>query len=486
MQTGFEKNEKSLNSPQLLWENILRVTEKIGSQEAKAVRIPLYMFLASERMLTLQDRLRCYRKVCRLLITTTRRQVAKVPKNRPLFAFIFDTPSNMNNILPVFQAARRRDWDPWILLGDGFSVDQKHLEGVTKFTKFYGLVSLTTVKERLEALNRANRYYDVLFNEFESVGPYLANIVQRLRLHLITELTLFIIISTGVQRLYAGLEPSCVISTSDFWPFEHAVFAEARRVGIPSFVIQHGTTTPFWWPFVADKLLLWGEPFRDEILKLGAPSSRLAVCGMPATDSMFSKHKGKFTFSQYMPKSSYVILSNTQDRFEFRDLYLKYKKFLKSVVAAVPSVQWNVKLHPIEDESFYRDILDSHFNNFKILPKSTSLEEGVAQAEVACSLNSTAGLEAMVMRKPLVVFDIDPMIRQSAWWPKRGGGIYVKRAEEMTEFVRKSAADNNFVLELLKKQDDFLSMTFANQGRAAEAVLNVIEETLGSVYPSIS
>ena len=174
----------------------------------------------------------------------------------------------------------------------------------------------------------------------------------------------------------------------------------------------------------------------------------------------------------------YVILSNTQDRFEFPDLYLNYKYLVKSLIIALPSIQWNIKLHPIEDDSFYDDILDSNYKNFKILPKSTSLGEALIQSDVACTLNSTAGLEAMVFQKPVVVFDIDPMIAESAWWPKLGGGVYVKSAEKMTEFVCKTAADINFVPELLKKQNDFLSMCFANQGRASEAMLDVIKEAL--------
>jgi len=299
-----QREDKLSKSSKLLWDTIVRVTQTVGSEEAEGIRVPLYMFLASERIPPLRDKLRSWRRVWDLLITPIGRQVSKKPpRHCPLFVFIYNTPSNMNNILPVFEAAQRRAWTPSVLLGAGFLASPKHFEGVTSITKYSEMVAFTTAKERLEALSRAWSTYDTLLSEFERASQHLAQGVQHHRLQLIIELMLFSIISAGLRRFYSALGPSCVISTSDFWPFESAVFLEARRLGIPSFVIQHGTTTPLWWPFVADKLLLWGEPFRDEIIGLGAPPDRLMVCGMPATDSIFSKYMRKSDLSQRMPKS---------------------------------------------------------------------------------------------------------------------------------------------------------------------------------------
>jgi hypothetical protein len=479
MQIKHKENEKSLNSPKIIWKNILKVTEKVGADEAKALRILFYMLFSSGSKPTIRYRFRFYRRIWSLLKTNTDGQIPDRPKNSPLFAFIFNTPSNMNNILPVFLEAQRRGLNSNIIFGDGVIVDSKHLQALTSITKYHDIISLTLVKERVAGFRRAREQYEALLNGFESVSSELAATIRKLKLELLMELTLLTVIRIGLNRFYYAIKPSCVVSTSDLWPFEHVLFAEARSIGIPSFIIQHGVIAdPFWWPFVADKLLLWGDPFKNEILKIGAPANRLVVSGFPATDSIFSKYAGKSTFFQNKSASSYTILSNTQDRVLFPDLFIKYKSFLKSLVSETPSIQWNVKLHPNEDERFYRDILDGPFINFKILPKSTSLEESVSNADVTCTLYSTAGLEAMVMQKPLVVFDIDPKIQEISWWPNSGGGIYIKSVEDMVEFVNKSALNCNLLSELLLKQNDFMSITFANQGRAGEAILDEIEETL--------
>ena len=53
---------------------------------------------------------------------------------------------------------------------------------------------------------------------------------------------------------------------------------------------------------------------------------------------------------------------------------------------------------------------------------------------------STAGLEAMMMQRPLVVFDLAPMVSECAWWPKFGGGTYVTTAQAMLDFVKKASS----------------------------------------------
>ncbi|MGO9374711.1 MAG: hypothetical protein ACLQBD_21790 [Syntrophobacteraceae bacterium] len=306
----------------------------------------------------------------------------------------------------------------------------------------------------------------------------MAKAVRRIHIRIITELTLFNVAVKGLERLYDEWEPSCVVSTSDFWPFEHAVFAEARRVGVLSFVIQHGITNHFWWPFVADKLLLWGQPFYDEIRGLGAPQSRLAICGMPATDQLFLTYQANTSVAQSSPAKSYLILSETQNCVTYKKLYSDYKTLLKASIAATPSIRWLVKLHPVEDQSFYTDMLDGSFPNLSILPKETTLEEAIKLADVACTIWSTAGLEAMVMRRPLVVFDIVPLVRQYAWWPKFGGGTYISSEDAMMHFIGQASTDQRFLGCLVKGQDDFLTRSFANSGRAAEAVLECISNYL--------
>ena len=475
MDRDLDSNREEAEFSDLVWNTILRVTDRVRGDEAKALRVLLYVIFLEESRETLLVQLRCFRKLWRLLTAPVGRHVPKAAQGRPLFAFIFNTPANMNNLWSVFNAAQQRSWQPTVLTGYGVDLDSESVRATVSLIKPSELMAVTTMSERLNALKAAWAHYLAICDEFARAGPRWVRVVQNNRIRILAELAMFMALSRALRRLYSAWKPSAIVSTSDLWPFDHAVFSEARRMGIPSFVIQHGTTSRCWWPCVADKLLLWGERFRDELLTLGAPADRLAVCGMPAADSLFRRYKQHGFDQPRKAASSCVILSHTHVRKTYPDLYSKYENLVKAVVAATPSVQWSIKLHPSEDECYYNHMAD--LQNFKILPRSTTLEEAITQTDVACTLYSTAGFEAMMMQRPLVVFDLAPIIQEYAWWPKHGGGFYVSTAEAMRDFVKNASSAGTFLSDLVTKQNQFLAQAFAHPGQAAEAVLDTIEET---------
>jgi hypothetical protein len=473
-------------SAELLWETILRVTTEIGSADAAALRILLYTVLRGGRPRILHDLPRCVRQLSRWLAVPAQGKAPDASKGCPLFAFFFNSAANMNSLVPVLRMAIKRSLHPNILVGDHVAVPPEARQGVTNYIGVRQLMAATTMRERLGALTRARKQYRDLVSGFNRADSSWAKTVRRNRTWIQTELTLLTAASHGLRRLYEAWEPSCVISTSDLWPFDHAVFAEARRCGVPSFVIQHGITNIFWWPFVADKLLVWGAPFANELRRLGAPAERLAVCGMPASDHLFSRYQQRRQRDCSKTASSYVILSDTHGRAFYPEVYPRFKDFLKTVLAATRSIHWSVKLHPLEDDRFYRELLNGRFPNLTILPKSTTLEEAVTRADVACTLWSTSGLEAMMMRRPLLVFDVAPIIHEYAWWPKGGGGIYVSTAESTVNFINKTAVDGQILDDLVARQNMFLDENFANAGRAAEAILDTIEETVKATSENVA
>jgi len=478
MQQESAKPGPAERSSPLVWDTIVRITESVGTDEARSIRVLLYLAIVAGKERTFWNRLRDRARFCRRLRAPHSRHLPAVAKGRPLFAFLYDTPANTNNLLPVFQAAQKRGAQPSILKGEGVDLSRFSLRDVAGSVSVTELMGVTTMGEWSAALMGARRHFAAVSAEFERQEPQWAGIIRSNRIGIMSELALAMIATRGLSRLYEMWEPSWIISPSNLWPFDCAVYTEARRVGIHSFVVQHGATNHFWWPFVASKMFLWGKLFESEILKLGAPAEHLAISGMSAADHLLSRYSGNTAGRSVAPAASYVILSHTHARIFNPAPYSSYRTFLKAVVAATPSIRWTIKLHPVEDESFYRDMLDGRFPNFSILPKSTTLGAAVTQADVACTLFSTAGLETMMMGRPLVVFDVDPLNHQSQtiWWPKHGGGTYVPTAEAMLDFVKKASSDGQFVADLVAKQNQFLAENFANPGHAADAILDSIQE----------
>jgi glycosyltransferase involved in cell wall biosynthesis len=475
MQIEAKTKENKIISQEVIWQSILKVTKKIGLEEGKALRIFLFMAISGGEKNNLRDRFRCCHRLFNLLVPPFDRKLPQLPKGRPLFAFLYNTASNMNNLLPVFLAAKNRNWEPGVITGYNLTIPSNIINNTTNAINISQLIAYTSISERFIAIKNGIKYYRTIYKEFKSLKGQFNDFIKGLRLQIITEIAVYAIASKGLRRLYLNLKPCCVVSTSDLWQFDHAIFSVARHAKIPGFVIQHGLVHRFWWPFVSDILLLWGKPFQNEMFKLGAPGNRLIVCGMPAADHLFKKYHYNILSHGSRKELKFLFLSATHGRKISPFIYEKFGMLFKEIVAATPLAIWFIKLHPSEDDYYYRRLGVLKYPNIKILPKSTSLEESMKLSTVACTLNSTAALEAMIMRKPVVVFDVDPLIRESAWWPRSGGGVYVSDTKEMLNFVKKASTGDTFLNDIVKLQETFLSKTFANPGNAVEAILDAIE-----------
>jgi hypothetical protein len=479
MNIESNNNSSPTVSAERAWNLAVETTTRVGTNEAISINVLLYLALVIGRNSTLNERLRFRAKFFSRLRLPGKKPPVPARKGCPLFAFLYATASNTNNLMPVYQAAERRGWQPNLLAGE--QVDLKRLgvagggnsAGVTELTSF------TTAKEWLSALVSSRKQFVAVHAELQRLAPDCAGLIWDNRDSILSELAFGMVAARGLRRLYEAWEPSAVVSTSNMWPFDQAMYHEAQRSSIPSFVIQHGITNRYWWPFVATKMLLWGKPFEDELLKLGAPADMLAICGMPAADHLFAKFQQNASAARRPSASTYLILSDTHGQHLYPDVYPRFKMFLQEVVAATPNIKWCVKLHPVENESFYAELLDGRFPNFSILPKSTTLEAAVTQADAACTLWSTSGLEAMMMHRPLVVFDVAPVIHDFAWWPEFGGGVYVATAKAMIEFASQSASNGHLLADVVAKQDRFLTQNFSHPGRAAEVVLDTIQTVSG-------
>jgi hypothetical protein len=70
------------------------------------VRVLLHLLLLRAVQPTSCDLLRCYYKLWRHLARPFCRKLPRAAEENPLYGFFHNTASNVNNLFPVFQAAR--------------------------------------------------------------------------------------------------------------------------------------------------------------------------------------------------------------------------------------------------------------------------------------------------------------------------------------------------------------------------------------------
>lgn len=405
-------------------------------------------------------------------------EIPAAAPHKPVIFFPATSGSNLLNLLPVAQEASRRNMLGGIVTGEAVARGNPGA-----FKEFSPVVSERMLNARLGigflagSLRRAGWRLRRMIKWLQKRDAYYARRVRQnygmyLRLMVNAERARIV-----CRELLSQWQPSCILSTSDFYPFEFQFIWQARKLGIPTSILQHGETNDVViWPTYADTFLAWGESYREQLRSRGAPSDRVCVTGMPAGDTLFQRTLNKEPTSKKSSAPVCLVLSHTQDRVEDSGLFEEFGRCLEETIQATPEMEWKIKLHPSEDDSFYRERAINGLKTVEILSKDISLEQAVDQADVVCTIRSTAGLQAMMLQKPLIVLDLCKRGGSPVLWPLQGGGLYARNSVDFCKSLRCLCSEYDFLSSLLNKQGGFLDLKFAHRGKAAAAIVDYLQE----------
>jgi hypothetical protein len=398
--------------------------------------------------------------------------------NLPLILFPYATGSNLLNLLPVAQEAKRRRLLGLVVGGHGVRPESlSDFENVITEHKLWQMARKGGV---LRIFQSAGRKFKKLVDLLERLDGQCANRVRQNYGWIFRQLVASEAMQDCFRSLLADWQPSCIVSTSDYWPLEFQLYCQAKRLNIPTSMIQHGELTSVTcWPTYADTFLVWGSVFRDKLLELGAAAERLKVCGMPASDALFNRCQKTEIKSVNTASPACLVLSHAHDRFEEPGLFKIFGGFLDEAIRSNPRVAWKIKLHPAEDDSFYRELGLIGHKQTQVLPRDTTLDQAVEESDVVCTIRSTAGLQAMMMQRPLIVLDLIPGSESSVYWPLHGGGVAAKDSGSFKTVFDRLIDDDAFRAATLDLQSKFLDQSFANRGRAATEIVTYLENQTG-------
>jgi len=459
-----------------LWEDITRATDKVGGPLALSLRFPLFIALQPGDHLTPGRQLREMAASFRDFIRSVKKVLPPVPKGKPLFCFAHATPSNMKNLLPVAREARRRGLLGGIVTAENYSNELREFSGISPIVSASDLTPPLTTSERVALLSEMVSIYTRVRRAMLEYRPEFGYLMLRTIGSLTRHLACAARFGEPLGRLLDSWQPSCVVCTSDFWPFESQLCYQASCRSIPFVVSQHGTIGHHWWPFVADVYCMWGDAFVEQMQSLGASRDRLASIGMPASDDLFNKIGSIDKVAPRLERPVCLILSHTHGRYLEPEIFDAFRKVLPEVINKTPEITWKVKLHPVEDRSFYQQMGADVYNRLTFYSQGASLEGAVRECDIATTLYSTAGLEAMMLDRPLAVACPSSRVEELAWWPAQGGGVYVRTAQEYITTLTRLALDSKHRDAQLTAQRTFLARAFANQGHAAESLVSFIEK----------
>ena len=463
--------------PKQFWHDIQAITAQLAGP-AESLRLPLFTELLNTRKGGLARELYRLATAVRLFTVSKRGAFPNASPGKMTVFFAHQTPSNMRNLLPVAKEAHRTHRLGGIVMAGVFPDVLREFAGKVPVMTVRDLVGRISIREMWTRAVEAWKIFGGISAALREFDPALDRRFRRKFGTFAREIAGAVLAEPAFRILLTAWRPSCVVSSSDMWPVEFQLTNQATNMGIPSAVIQHGVVGHLWWPFVARYYVLWGDQFRRQMLDFGAPGERLLLGGMPASDDLFGQRwKSKANINPGNATAGWVclILSQTHGLKLDPGLGEAFRQFLQEMLPSQPHIRWKVKLHPSEDRTFYEQLGKEVYTRLEICPPSMQVEEAILASDVVTTLYSTAGLEAMMLERPLGVLCVSNRIRELAWWPLFGGGQYVHTPQEFGRWLSDLTTDPQHRVIQLARQREFLKQCFVNHGHAAKAIVDVLD-----------
>lgn len=268
------------------------------------------------------------------------------------------------------------------------------------------------------------------------------------------------------ENLLRRENPDLLVSGVDVQASDATFPLAARRAGIPTLGLQHGTTlreNVIDNCFASETYAVYGEiPRRLWAEAFGMPSERHPVVGHAEMEKKYRKgakpDRGGILRRLHLEEGRPVCLFlgalgwvvNDVERYAEEEIF----RTVLALHREIPGLQLVVRLHGGETVGFLRDLAHESGIPVELDPVAT-LPELFSASDVVISQSTTAGLEAMAAGCPLVYLNIRC---DRDWLPyaTSGAALGVYEAPELAPAVRRILEDRSVVEELRQKAAEFL------------------------------
>jgi hypothetical protein len=280
-----------------------------------------------------------------------------------------------------------------------------------------------------------------------------------------------------VREEFEKRKPCALVVWEDWIPFEKICVLVARQFETESLVVQHGlfrssTRLPDWVrgfaPVQADKIAVWGPHFRRLLISKKVPADKIMVTGAPRFDAIFKKSYDDPAFRKSLglgEKEGLVVLA-TQPYTLNTMPPLALAEHAIEAVREMPGTRLAIKIHPLESKEDYKKLVEAAGGKAFVVEK-TDLYRLLHCAKAVIVHSSTVGIEALMLKRPLVVFAENA--GQSFFQSREG--FLATNGEELKKLLAKAMARGfDAALERL-----VCDIAFKQDGRAGERLVGILK-----------
>jgi hypothetical protein len=227
------------------------------------------------------------------------------------------------------------------------------------------------------------------------------------------------------------------------------------------------------------KIAVFGDAVKRLFVSEGVDSESIVVTGNPKFDYLFHantvKIRSEICKSFGISAKKRIVLLITGYFVEVGKWSVSQREtFVRAVADATEKInntQLIIKIHPsVEKEATYKAIF-AQMPNQPIICRTTPLWKLLHAADAVVSVNSTAGVEAMAIKKPLVAINL---FGDSIPFHSGSGAICIQRKEDI-QGALKAALDEGFGQTMDELRDKFVyDYGYSQDGKAAKRIADLI------------
>jgi len=291
-----------------------------------------------------------------------------------------------------------------------------------------------------------------------------------------------------------------ILTHNDVIAFEKTVIKEANMLNIPTLTMIEGFLpvkqikkgTQFI-PFTANKMAVHSEAQLKAMINKKIPKDKLFITGYPDFDKYYNSKpiKKELIYKRYnIPLDKKIVLyvgerytknkyessiwaAQTQEQYKevYRELFRTFKEF--------PDLFLIIKKHPsgsLDEEVIVDLARKEKFDNYKII--SDIDVYGLLNASYAIiNRLSTMALEAMFLRKPVIVMDAYFDTNDNFDYTKFDAALHARKKGDLKKLFNK-LYDKDVLNKLNKNMEKFVKYNYINDGNASLRMTKLIENLI--------
>lgn len=250
----------------------------------------------------------------------------------------------------------------------------------------------------------------------------------------------------------------------------------AKARGIPTLSIQHGATNfEGHGDFQSDYCCVWGELSKRYYMDVYAKTTdQMSVTG----NLTFDKYQNVKFEEKVSPQKVIGFIDSINNAIQGSYFYCAY--YFK-LIQILQGEKYKYKIRPRSFGNADLDILKVLTKEYEVdltIDKSSSLVDFISQSDIVVTQNTSAAIEALYYRKPMIYNNIccpKDLLPLS----KYGAAVSVYEFDELMPTIKKLLTDKEFVKKQLEAQKYFLELyCYKNDGRSSERIVGMINKII--------